>query len=164
MFSDTAICEKLKQDNEEIINKLHNAPDCYFIFNWINSHLPDWIQQRLDDYAAEYNFLALNWAYLCVQWKTEPQQILVVNFLPSVCMDPDYKEYSDFRILQVVIDYLSKNGFVIRKNTDIIPCKLCKKALLSESVYNHLKSTNNVYSKKLPKNWSEHCLQCEEQL
>lgn len=163
LYSDAHISIQTRENNEEIITKLHDSQDYQTLLSWINLNLPNWIQEQLDDYAEEYTFLALNWAYLCVQWKTEPKQILIVEFLPNVCLDPDYKEFEKYRILQVVIDGLSKNGFIIRKKSEIVACKGCQKALLSKEIYDFFKSKPNSH-KKLPKVWNEYCLNCQESI
>lgn len=116
---------------------------------------PYWILSICDSYAPEYDYLNENWKNLCAQWDTTPKQILIVKAMPEGYV------FDGFRVMERVINLLTKNGFVIRTPRELQACTRCKKiAILSHGFYQHLLRLNRLV---IPETWTELCKKCEKE-
>jgi hypothetical protein len=134
------------QDTDErknILNELSTVD----ILDIIDKYYPDWVVHTTDKYCEEYSILSLNWKNLTKLLNTEPKKIILVSFISFE------NEYS---ILNKVCDFLTKNGYCVRRYDEFITCDKCNSAITSINVYNTMKN-NNV---KVPLVWKEKCIKC----
>lgn len=88
-------------DHNEIIKKL-------------NHKFPNWINNIVDNYRKDYDYLNSNWVKLCEKLNTTPKKILLVNYLPH----PNDKNKNN-DILQYS-DLLTKHGYVVRRESEFL--------------------------------------------
>jgi hypothetical protein len=99
----------------------------------VEQHLPDWIVARCDRYVDDYHILGENWTKLCAQWNTTPQEILIVRTLPT-------EDWSAYTLLERICNQLTRAGYVIRTQQELVPCPGCGGAQLTERVWSFLKA------------------------
>jgi len=159
MFSDQQIEPNLEK-RENILSSIQQTSDLY---SFVRQLVPNWIIHTCDGYTFEYSVLELNWKNLCNEWKTTPQKILIVSYVPS---QEEFKKLqspivdpleSSFQILATCCNRLAANGFVIRAETELTSCKKCKLAMLSKHVYEYLQQNKSPI---LSGNWNECCKSC----
>ena len=122
------------------------------ILEYANILLPNWIVNIIEKYAEEYSVLEQNWKNLCAQWKTTPKRIIIVDFLPE---KGDFKGY---HLLEAFCNHLTVKGYVIRNKTEIVGCKTCNCAILSQRVFNYLLENKSTL---ISGTWNENCLKCQ---
>lgn len=140
-------------ERDNAIEKIVHMDD-HQVLDYVDHLYPDWIVQRLDHYASEYAMLENNWVQLCQRWGTIPQKILIVRFLP------DQSNIQSYEILMAFSNRLTKLGYVIRKEDDLIACINCRRALLSKMAYDFLDSRRSQF---LPKKWAPQCINCQNE-
>lgn len=101
------------------------------------------IQNFLLEYSKDYEFLQKNWKDMCTKMlQVNPQGIIIL------------KEELDLESCEE----LTKLGFCIRRNTELIPCEVCNRALLSKEMYEYMKSINRT--EFIPDIWNSKCQEC----
>ena len=138
-------------ERDHAIEKINQMDDRQ-VLEYVYHLYPDWIVRRLQHYALEYAVLENNWVQLCQRWNTTPQEILVVTFLP------DQSNILSYQILMTFSNRLTKLGFVVRKESDLTACSVCKHALLSKEAFDFLKQRKSQF---LPEKWTQVCQACQ---
>jgi len=130
------------------INEMKSLGSISDTINFINNYLPGWIVGILSEYSQDYPHLITNWQYLCREMKTEPKKILLVD---KIIYDPDNT------LLIHLCEFITKNGYVVRRKEEFIACDRCGKVLPSQGLYEYMKTKipNNV-----PERWSNKCSTC----
>lgn len=123
-------------------------------FDEISVNHPNWLVSRLDGYSADLEMLNKNWENLCAQLKVSPKQIILVTYLPE--SDEEVKENPEFTKIMEICDTLTKNGYVVRKNTQLQACSICEKAILTFEVFTYLKDKYRWANST----WSPSCSTC----
>ena len=112
----------------------------------LNENYPDLITTISDSYGKHLPIFTKNWEKICEDiFKCDTQKIILVNFIPLEHTDPKYK------VINNIYSKLTKCGYIIRKNTDFIPCNLCNKIILGKTTCD----TMNV-------SYSENCIFYDE--
>ena len=129
----------------------------------INQHLPGWILEAMDNYSLDYSYLEKNWHKLAEVARTRPKKIIIVDRIPL----NDYENDLNHLEISILCDYMTKNGYVIRRKGELIKCPVCNKALLSEKVYDSICNidTDNIehaiiLKTQLPNSWDKKCSNC----
>ena len=145
----------------EWINKLHNESNEMEKLNIINQNIPRWIVEVIDHYSPDYSYLENNWYKLTEIAKTTPKKIVIVDRIPMDKNEPNYLE------IIILCDYMTKNGYVVRRKGELIKCPVCNKALLSEKVYDSVynMNTENItealfIKSQIPDYWDKKCQNC----
>lgn len=136
---------------EKTIEKI-NHYEGHEIIDYANHILPNWIVSVSEKYAEEYSILEQNWKNLCAQWKTTPKRIIIVDFLP------EKGDFRGYHLLEAFCNHLTVNGYVIRNKTELVACKTCGCALLTQRVYSYLLQNKSTL---IPSEWNENCLKCQ---
>lgn len=150
------------ETRQQVIDKLvHCEPEN--IYDYVTNILPEWIRHTCKQYASEYTLLETNWKNLCSQWKTSPKRILIVDFLPSRedferLTQQSNSSNSSYFLIGTCCNLLTKNGFVIRANTELTLCVKCEKAILTERVYNYLLENKSTL---VSGEWNKCCKECQ---
>lgn len=125
---------------------------------YINQILPGWIQCVLDTYSNDYMYLTTNWKRLCNDFGTTMKNIIIVNDIPNGVSRKQLSIEDKNKI--VVLDILTRNGWVIRRNNEFMECNQCKKsAILSKSLWKLLVN-KPMFKSKIPKTYRNVCLKC----
>jgi hypothetical protein len=135
------------------LEKIERIEDEYALLAYARTLLPDWIVHHCDHYASEYQVLEQNWMRLCAQWNVTPRQILVVRHLPQT-----QEEVNDHQLMFLFCNRLTRMGYVIRHQRDLVPCQVCKGILLSQEIYNVFKQRQST---GIPAAWSPLCSACQ---
>ena len=132
----------------EILNSLEDWKE---IDEYIGSVLPEWVVYTLNDYCDDYNWLKVNWEGMCSKFRTDKKKIIIVS---KLSFKIESKE--DFLINQIS-DYLTRKGYIIRRQGEFTPCKKCEKAIPCEEIYDLMK----LKGAPVPKVWKNICTGCE---
>ncbi len=126
------------------MDELILLPTMKDVFNKINEKYPGWIINILDEYSNDYEGFTNNWKTIASLSKVPTQKIiLVTNFA-----NDDHLTYSEL---------LTHTGFIVRTIQEIIPCKICNKALASKHTYDNLNSEEKRMFNLLPTVWNDQC-------
>ena len=139
----------LTQDIDKKVSTIENIKDSDLLYK-VMEFIPFWIVHSCKHYTDDFLFLEKNWINLCQQWNTTPKNILIVEYLPRE------EGFTNYKILEIICNRLTKYGYVIRNQTELVPCELCKNAQITEQVYSHLKHLH-VSGKK----WNTICNLCK---
>ena len=125
----------------------------------------DWIIKLFDDYSDDYKFMKKNWTFLCDKLNTKPNKIVMVRYLPVAIQNDNDKR------LTVICDNMIKDGHTIRREGELVECKVCGKAIPSKHIYDLLKKNvddrnrNRKENEQLiwiPNKWSNYCKKCKK--
>jgi hypothetical protein len=133
----------------EIMEEIKQAPTLKELHEIMMKIWPQWIVGFLDEYSDDYPSLTQNWLELCGKLKTTPKQIVVVQY---ICFDkPDYN------LNRLFGETLTRCGFCVRQQNEIVPCPGCKKALPTDHLYELLKDKGS----QVPEEWTMKCAGCD---
>ena len=91
---------------------------------------------------------------MCEELDCKPQKIICVSSIPLVYNE---KIEENFFEIQAIIEILSRKGYIIRRENELVPCKICKKAIICHEIYLQMKELNKF---ELPTVWSKYCQNC----
>ena len=123
------------------ISKLSNMQE---VFDLINTNYPKWIVYIMDKYSIDYQHLQSNWKIMTDTSKTNMKKIIIVS---------NFENDEQFAYAEL----LTHTGFVVRTQSDLIPCIVCNSAIPSENTYNKMKEYNKIV---LPCVWNNKCTTC----
>lgn len=129
---------------KEILVELLNNEDTFGI---IEKYYPNWIEKVLNHYSKDYYILFSNWKNISNLLHTSPKKIILVNF---ISFEPEYS------VLNKVCDFLTKNGYCVRRFDEFISCPVCNSVIPCKLVYDTMKSKNIG----VPETWKEKCINC----
>lgn len=112
----------------------------------IKTVFPDWVKNELKEYCCDYPHLQTNWKFLCDKLQTSCKSIILVS-------DIDLDRTSE---KNKICEELTRNGFIVRRETEFFPCKVCNHAIPSFELWKNFKNKNL----KVPESWSETCFNC----
>jgi len=115
--------------------------------NILKENIPDWLLYSMEAYSADYPTLQKNWEYLCGKIGNPPQKIVIVE---NVYFDDEHK------VLMEICNFLTKNGYCIRRKDEYIPCEVCEKAVPCVEIYENLKRRGIT----VPDIWRKKCKEC----
>lgn len=130
---------------KEIEEEIYNLPSVGDTFELINKIYPTWIIGYIDDYSKDYDILKKNWTESCTKTNATPTKIILVEAMFEL-------DYDSHKLIHRFCELLSMCGFLIRTKKQLIACKKCGNALLSEPYYNTANKIHNFDFK-----WSDKC-------
>ena len=133
---------------KNIIEKMKTLSTTSETIDFINTHFPGWIICILPDYSADYPHLSYNWNFICDKINTMPKKIIIVD---QIIQDPDYT------LLAHLCEFITKNGYMVRRKEEFISCEKCGRAIPSAGLYEYMKTK---MPDKIPKEWSATCKNC----
>ena len=132
---------------EEIIETIKNCPTVKHINDLIDKIVPGWILYYLVKYSDDYPHLEYNWKSSIEKYNLRKGKIIVVD---------EIKKDDSHSLINLFCNIYTQIGFIVRDKTEIIPCKVCDKAIPCEKSYNKMKELNlNV-----PSEWNSKCVKC----
>lgn len=133
------LISELKCDNfTDYKNEIEKLIDYFY---------PRWLEYSTDSYSEDYSFLQNNWKKICELNNTTPKKII---FVSNIEFKPE------FSILNKLCDFLTKNGYCIRRSTEFVLCDKCNKAIPCIELWSLIKNKSGV-----PSVWSNMCLNCQ---
>jgi hypothetical protein len=132
---------------ENILNRLKNTISSDEAQTIINEALPGWLVVSFDSYSPDYPHLQSNWRIICNHAKTTPKKIVLVS-------DFEFKDTPTLK--NKLCEYMTANGYCVRRLEEFVPCKVCNKAIPCEEIW------RQFLDRKLdvPKTWSDKCKNC----
>lgn len=131
----------------DIISKLSNAQNVAEAEKIIEQYYPNWLVLSLDGYSKDYPHLQKNWEILSQKLNTQPRKIILVNEIA-------FEETPS--TLNKICDFMTLNGYAVRRSTEFIACQKCEKAIPCIEIWTHLKQKNFP----VPEKWNNHCTEC----
>lgn len=129
--------------NDNTFTEISQLSNMQEVFDLINTKYPNWIIYIMDKYSIDYPHLQSNWKIMTDTSKTNMKKIIIVS---------NFENDEQFAYAEL----LTHTGFVVRTQSDIIPCIVCNSAIPSENTYNKMKEYNN----KIPNVWNNKCTTC----
>lgn len=133
---------------QNVIDRLNSCNDVKEAEAVINQILPGWLVMSTNEYSHDYDYLDRNWKALCNRMNTVPQKIILVR---------DYDLESENTMKINISEFLTKNGYCIRRVGELQFCQVCRKALLSYELWRIVKEKGM----NVPPTWSPNCIGCE---
>lgn len=158
-YSDTRLSTDEK-DLEHTLSKLSRL-ETNDLLSWVDNIVPGWKITQTKQYADEYSVLEQNWINLCQKWNTKPKHIIIVKFIPN------QHEISTYKIIWGLINYLTRDGNVIRNISELTVCTMCNSAILSKTVVDRINrardTVKNPPATPVPPKWNSLCKSCQGQ-
>lgn len=129
--------------NDNTFTEISQLSNMQEVFDLINTKYPNWIIYIMDKYSIDYPHLQSNWKIMTDTSKTNMKKIIIVS---------NFENDEQFAYAEL----LTHTGFVVRIQSDLIPCIVCNSAIASENTYNKMKEYNN----KIPNIWNNKCTTC----
>ena len=149
----------MDKSHEQILKEIVTMDHHHIVDNNYKFNDDMWITHVLDDYCKNYYWLILNHKKFCACIKTTRKQILLVNFIPT----PENSNIDEpaANMIHLMMERLTKEGYVVRLNTDLIPCsKCCKNAIVSEDMFHKIKEKSDLI---MWDKWSDICSDCQSE-
>ena len=131
----------------EVLDKLKNCSDVKEAEEIIEKTFPGWLFMSLDCYSKDYPHLQKNWEVLCSKMNTTPKKIILVKEINF--------EEKDNAIINVC-EFLTKNGYVVRRMEEFIACPVCERAMPCKPIWHLLKEKKFP----VPDEWNNKCSSC----
>jgi hypothetical protein len=116
----------------------------------LNALIPNWFVDMCDSYSDDYEYLNRNWGCICQVGGVQKRKIILVS-------DINFDDNSERgTLIRNVSEFLTKNGFSVRRKTEFVICSVCLQAIPDLAMWQYLK-TNNA---PVPSDWSCRCKGC----
>ena len=125
--------------------------------NFIEARIPNWFVDVIDNYSEDYPQFEENWQLMCKHLPDSPsmKKIILVEKIP---LDkPLTRELKRTEDIHTASSVLTQKGYVVRRYEELVKCSVCKKALPSEKIYDHIKKCGET---RIPGVWSNKCQEC----
>jgi hypothetical protein len=133
----------------EISERLSNTKTLSDLEKEIEMILPGWLVTSLEGYSPDYPQLTQNWTRICQEkFGVAPRRLLLVDRLEFG---------ADATDMNRVCEFLTLNGFCVRRVAEFVACPVCEKAIPDRTVWNLLKTQNPL---NVPSSWSPKCTRC----
>jgi hypothetical protein len=133
--------------NDEILSRLQEAKTASIVQQLIVEYFPGWLVSSSQKYSPDYKFLQDNWNLICTRLSVNPQKIILVD---------DIKFDDNHSNLTILCEFLTKNGYCIRRKDEFVICNKCKLVIPCLALWLNLKNR----SINVPKQWSDKCSNC----
>lgn len=130
-----------------ILSQLNEAKTVGEVTNLILQNFPNWLVYSVDDYSPDYPHLRKNWEHICKLAGTSPKKIVLVK---DIVFDDDHKNINE------VAEYMTRNGYVVRRTEEFIVCPTCEKAIPCKEIWQQFRNKGI----RVPDQWSNKCRNC----
>jgi len=137
------------ETNKQLLSKLEGCATSDEAQTLINQYYPCWLITSMPAYCVDYPSLTKNWQNLCQHLKTTPATIVLVE---EIKFDEAHSN------LQNVCEFLTKNGYCVRRVGEFTACPICNKAIPCVEIWDRLKQMRMT----VPRQWSPVCSVCNE--
>lgn len=131
----------------EILSQLTTVQTVEDAERIIERYYPNWLLLSLEGYSKDYPHLQKNWETLCAKLNTKPRKIVLVNEII-------FGETPN--TLNKICEFMTKNGYVVRRSNEFIACSECEKAIPCIEIWSLLKEKGFP----VPRTWSNKCSSC----
>jgi hypothetical protein len=136
--------DKILKLTFELIRVCNNSDN---VIQIIEEALPGWLDKSSYKYCKDYPTLTKNWEILCQKTNTTPKKIYTVK---EIIFDKEH-------ILQhIFCERLTREGYIIRRNTELIFCDKCNAAIPAKEIYTKMKHLDL----QVPEVWNNKCKNC----
>jgi hypothetical protein len=135
------------ENKEEIIRMLITLKTREETHEFIEKHFPGWLILSLAEYSKDYPHLQKNWEKICEMSGCKTQDIILVS---------DIKFDNEHIVTSVIAEFMTRNGFCIRRSEEFISCINCERAIPCKNLWYMLKEKGM----SVPDKWSEQCSSC----
>lgn len=136
------------KEKEEIFNELEYCKNEEDIYLKVNELFPGWLKAVFGRYSDDYPHLLNNWKIICEKAETQPQRIILVS---DIIFEKNYT------ILMRTCEFLTKLGYCIRREGELIGCSACNSAMPTQPIW-HLMKEKGI---PVPSSWSKKCRSCK---
>ena len=98
-------------------------------------------------YSDDYPHLESNWNSVIEKYNIKKGKIMIVD---EIISDENHT------LINLFCNIYTQVGFIVRSKNELIPCKVCDKAIPSEESYNKMKKLNII----VPDEWQVICKNC----
>jgi hypothetical protein len=134
-------------NKNEILQQLSTLSTAGDTEKFINTHFPGWLVYSLEGYSKDYSYLQGNWEKICQMTNTVPQKIILVS---------DIKFDEEHVATSVIAEFMTRNGYCVRRSAEFIACSKCERALPCRELWTLMKEKGMP----VPAVWSNHCRNC----
>ena len=131
---------------DEVIENLKKCQTENEAKTYIEMILPGWLVNSFREYCEDYGWLTRNWNFLCEQRNTTPKLIVLVTDIDFSMNDRDI-------LIRRVCDYLTLNGYIVRRQNEFVACTVCGKAIPDSEIYAAMRDKGAP----VPAEWSDRC-------
>jgi hypothetical protein len=137
------------EEREKIISEISEYKTPTEVAEFIQRVFPDWLAYIFDDYSDDYLHLKNNWRVICEQTGSKPQKIILVS---------EIKFDQEHSIIMRLCEYMTQNGYCVRRLEEFSPCPVCNKAIPTRPVWEMMRQRNLG----VPLTWSDTCRNCKK--
>jgi len=135
------------EKREEIMVKIGEKNTLEEVEELIEEYYPGWLIFSFTDYSNDYPHLDKNWRTLCQRIGVVKQKIVLVS---------DIKFDAEHTIINKISEFMTKNGYCVRRMSEFVVCPVCEGVIPCEQVWRLLKEKNFP----VPNLWSNKCISC----
>lgn len=130
-----------------VLQKLQDSVNSIEAEKIINEMFPGWLVHSTLGYSLDYPHLETNWKRICELVRKTPQKIV---FVTDINFEDDDKTKS------MVCDFMTKNGYCVRRVEEFTICPVCYRAIPCQEIWHLLKEKGF----SVPQVWSDKCQKC----
>lgn len=131
----------------EIKECITNAENLGKIKEIVDEIFPGWIVGTIKEYSEDYPELEKHWMNICFEKRVSQKEIMIVDFI----------SFEDtYSLIKIFCEILTLSGFCVRTQNELFQCKICKKAIPQEHIYNLMKKNGS----NVPDVWRVMCKKC----
>ena len=135
------------EKRREILQKITEKKTAQEVEQLLEEYYPGWLVFSLDKYSDDYPHLAKNWKVMCQSLRVPTQKIVLVA---------DIKFDEEHSIINAVSEFMTKNGYCVRRAGEFIACPTCEAAIPCEQIWFLLKDKRFP----VPNSWQNKCSGC----
>lgn len=135
------------ENKQEIIDGIKNLTTSDELQAYIQTTYPGWLSCSFTKYSKDYPFLEKNWEILCNELKVAKRKIVLVS---NITFDEKHT------VLSFFCEYLTKLGYVVRRQHEFIGCQICGSAIPAEGLWGFMREKHLP----VPENWANKCSSC----
>jgi len=133
---------------DTLLEKMKEVESIEDISDLVTNIFPTWIIGLLDDFSDDYPHIQKGWINMCKKIGLKRNKIIIVD---DMVFD---KEHT---FIIAIAECFTRAGFMVRRKSEYIPCKVCKKAVPSYQSWEVMKEN---YIPCIPTIWKDTCSTC----
>lgn len=109
---------------------------------------PTWILGFIDEFSDDYPHIQKGWVNTCKKIGLKRNKIVIVD---DIVFDKNHT------FILALAECFTRAGFMVRRKSEYVLCKVCKKAVPSYSSWEVMRD-NSIPN--IPTTWNDTCSQC----
>lgn len=136
------------KDINSLLEKVKGAETMQDIMNLVTNTFPTLILGSIDDFSDDYPHIQRGWINMCKKIGIKRNKIIIID---DIVFDKDHT------FIIAIAECFTRAGFMVRRKSEYIPCKVCKKAVPSHSSWEVMRD-NSIPG--IPTTWRSTCSTC----